>query len=148
MEQSFALEQQEISISQLQGRLRDLAAYQTVLASASGAPSHSPPPQPSRGGGARGRGGGSGGGGGGGGGSGGAGREELNAVVERMTRVIERLQAENVALQKKAVSNVRYMELQKESKELRQQLEAAAQEKRQAEARAAALREEADRADN
>ena len=146
MEQSFALEQQEISISQLQGRLRDLAAYQTVLASASGAPSHSPPPQPSRGGGARGRGGGSGGGGGGG--SGGAGREELNAVVERMTRVIERLQAENVALQKKAVSNVRYMELQKESKELRQQLEAAAQEKRQAEARAAALREEADRADN
>ena len=145
MEQSFALEQQEIAISQLQGRLRDLAAYQTVLASASGAPSHSPPPQPSRGGGARGRGGGSGGGGGG---SGGAGREELNAVVERMTRVIERLQAENVALQKKAVSNVRYMELQKESKELRQQLEAAAQEKRQAEARAAALREEADRADN
>ena len=145
MEQSFALEQQEISISQLQGRLRDLAAYQTVLASASGAPSHSPPPQPSRGGGARGRGGG---GGSGGGGSGGAGREELNAVVERMTRVIERLQAENVALQKKAVSNVRYMELQKESKELRQQLEAAAQEKRQAEARAAALREEADRADN
>ena len=146
MEQSFALEQQEISISQLQGRLRDLAAYQTVLASASGAPSHSPPPQPSRGGGARGRGGG--GGGSGGGGSGGAGREELNAVVERMTRVIERLQAENVALQKKAVSNVRYMELQKESKELRQQLEAAAQEKRQAEARAAALREEAGRADN
>ena len=125
MEQSFALEQQEIAISQLQGRLRDLAAYQTVLASASGAPSPSPPPP--RGGGARGRGGGSASASAGGGASGAAGREELNAVVERMTRVIERLQAENVALQKKAVSNVRYMELQKESKELRQQLEAAAQ---------------------
>ena len=82
---------QEIAISQLQGRLRDLSAYQAVL-SAGGAPAHSPARAAAAGGrggaGARGR-----GGGGSAAGGGGAGREELDAVVEKMTRVIERLQA-------------------------------------------------------
>jgi len=60
--------------------------------SAGGAPAHSPARAAAAGGrggaGARGR-----GGGGSAAGGGGAGREELDAVVEKMTRVIERLQA-------------------------------------------------------
>ena len=145
MEQSFTLEQQEVTIAQLQGRLRDLSAYQSVLGGggaggAGGAglaqsSGRSPPKAAAAAG--RGRGGSAGGG---------AGREELNAVVERMQRVIEKLQGENATLQKRAVSNVRYMELTKEAKEMRQQLDAAAQETRAADARAAGLRDEAARA--
>eukprot|EP00741_Cyanophora_paradoxa_P015620 tig00020903_g15079.t1 len=47
---------------------------------------------------------------------------ELEAVVEAMKRVVERVQAENEALKRAVPTNVRYMELLKENKQLRQQL--------------------------
>ena len=116
------------------------AAYQSLLsATASGGGGGGGAPPTASGGGAAGgaaaggeRGGGAGGergspgrqarggGGGGGGGTGtGVGREELSVVVEKMERVISNLQKENAELRKRAVSNVKYVELTKEVRELR-----------------------------
>lgn len=110
LEQGFALEANELTIAQLQARLRDQAAYQSLLSSsgggaavgggAAGAADKASPPRGGTGGGAGGRPRSAGAGGG-------VGREELGVVVEKMERVISNLQAENGELRKKAVSTVR-----------------------------------------
>lgn len=95
LESSFTVEHLTLSVSQLEARVRDLTAYQAFLLASGG--------------------GGAASGGGGGGSRGGArrrggavaGREEVQAVVERMGRVIETLQGENASLQKRVVSQVR-----------------------------------------
>ena len=144
LEQAFTIEQHELTISQLQARLRDLTAYQSVLAAVNGSAERGSPPRPT-GGGATGSARARGGGGSAAAAAGPSNKEELSAVVERMTRVVQRLQAENAALQKKAVSNVKYVEVQRESRELRGQLEALQKQLAEANSRAAGLREEADR---
>jgi hypothetical protein len=112
MDQSFALQQQEQTIAQLHARLHDLTAYRSTLDALVGAAerastAHKVPGRtssrvtktgPSF-----------------------AGSEELSAVLERMTRVVEKLQRENTVLQRNAVSNVKLVHLAKENKRLRAQ---------------------------
>lgn len=111
----------------------DLTAYQAVLLAAS-----SQSGRAGGGGGGRGR--------GRGGGAAGGGREEASAVVERMGRVVQRLQAENAALQKKTVSNVEHVRLTKEAKAHKARAAALQIELDAAAAKAAAARSEIERA--
>ncbi|EOD09036.1 hypothetical protein EMIHUDRAFT_452946 [Emiliania huxleyi CCMP1516] len=114
-------------------RVGDLTAYQAVLLAAS-----SQSGRAGGGGGGRGR--------GRGGGAAGGGREEASAVVERMGRVVQRLQAENAALQKKTVSNVEHVRLTKEAKAHKARAAALQIELDAAAAKAAAARSEIERA--
>lgn len=133
LELSFTVEQLNLSVAQLEARVRDLLAYQSFLV-ASGEVSGGAIVSRS---GSRGRGRGI---------ATAPGREELNAVVERMGRVIETLQSEKAALQKRAVSNVEHVKLAKEAKVLRSQVEALQAALNEAQARTASAREEIDRA--
>lgn len=120
LEQRFALEEHERTISQLQARLRDQGAYNSVLSKLSSgttefgqatgevfAASRISLERPrlasirvsSR--------------------SSAPGREELATVVEKMQRVVSNLQEENAALRKRSVSNIKYVEVCKENNELK-----------------------------
>ena len=112
LEQGLALEAHELTISQQQARLRDQAAYHSLLASSSSAPPAATTaglPRSS----------GPGGGGSGDGGGDRVGREEIHVVVEKMERVVSNLQVENADLRKRAASTVKYVELKKENRELK-----------------------------
>ena len=143
LEQGFALEAHELTIAQLQARLRDQQAYQSVLGSASGAPAASSAhdaASPQR----RPRSAGPGGGGGGPGAAGErVGREEMNVVVEKMERVISNLQSENAELRKKAVSTLKYVEINKKCKELEGACDALRTENSELAKRLESAREEA-----
>lgn len=88
LEQAFAIEQLELSVAQLEARLRDLTAYQSVLAAVNAPPTERGRRRPSGGGAnaVRGRAAGASS-------PAGPGKEDLGAVVERMTRVVAKLQA-------------------------------------------------------
>ena len=105
LEQGFTIEAHELTIAQLQARLRDQAAYQTLLASAGGGGER---PSPPRAGGSTARGRpATASGASGGGASDRVGREEMSAVVSKLEKIIANLQSENADLRKRSVSNLK-----------------------------------------
>jgi len=117
IELGFAVEAHEQTIAQLQARLRDQSAQ--ILAFPGGSKSGGCGSGNS---GCGGRGCDSGDGHGKGGGSVGVAgsREDLRMVVEKMERVIATLQKENAELRTRAVSSIKYVDLARDHRELKQ----------------------------